>query len=153
MNNGKLTASRVEVRGTANHGVYITNGTALIADGIVTKTGGRGIVVQADGGNVSQLTLERTSVTYAAFEGLLAWGNGGTASLVAIDNVVSDIAAESGIVESNATVRASGNTVTRVGGWGLKDAGGGTFESAQDSFVQGNTGGTTQGSITNVGKF
>jgi hypothetical protein len=153
MNNGKLTASRIEVRGTGNHAVYITNGTAFVADSIITRTSGRGIVVQADGGNVSQLTLERTSVTYAAFEGILAWGNGGTASLVAIDNVVSDIPAESGIVESNATVRASGNTVTRVGGWGLKDVGGGTFESAQDNFVQGNASGTTQGSITSVGKF
>jgi hypothetical protein len=153
MNDGKLTASRIQVRGTANHGIYVTNGTAFIRDSIVTKSGGRGIVVQADAAKVSQLTVERTSVTYTAFEGKFAFGNGGTASVVAVDNVISDIPSESGLVESNATMRASGNTVTRVGGWGLENAGGGTFESAQDNFVQGNTGGTTQGFITNVGKF
>ena len=120
MNNGRLTAAQVQVRETGDNGIYITNGTAVIRDSIVTKTAGAGIMVQADTGNTSQLTVERTTVTNTFVEGIFSYGNGGTSSVAAVDNVVSDNANFSGIVVlgANATMRASGNTVTRVAGVG-----------------------------------
>ena len=155
MNNGRLTAAQVQVRETGDNGIYITNGTAVIRDSIVTKTGAEGVMVQADTGNISQATVERTTVTNTSYEGIFAYANGGTSSVVAVDNVVSDNGSFSGIVMSgtSATMRASGNTVTRVQGWGLLNDGGTLYESAQDNFVQGNGGGPTNGTITNVGKF
>ena len=153
INNGKLTAAQVQVRETGNHGIYITNGTAVIRDSIVAKAGAVGVQAQADTGKVTNATIERTTVANSTYEGIFAYGNGGTASVLAVDNVVSDNTSQSGIVALNGTVRASGNTVTRVAAWGLFNGGGSTFESAQDNFVQGNGAGPTAGTITNVGRF
>jgi hypothetical protein len=95
-------------------------------------------------------------VSFTHFEGIYATSYyGGTASVVATDNVVADNDGYGGIVaESPATtMRVSGNKVVRAATYGFLNSSSAAFESHGDNVVQGSGSGTTFGSLAAPSKY
>jgi hypothetical protein len=131
-----------------NDGLIVENATVAIRDSVAAKNTGIGFWASAtQSGVTAELSADSCQATHNA-TGFYAGGGSGTARMM-VSNSVSSSNANGIVVNTNGTMRASTDIVTRNSN-GFAQLGSGVFRSRANNTVDGNTA-ETVGTITSFG--
>jgi len=148
---GSLTIKNCVAQNFANFGIYLTPSgrTNFLITNVVATANATGITIETASTSASaSVVLDHVVAANNGGGVLIALLAGGALSVTAVDSIAGNNTLDGFLVDSG-TLRLAQSTAAQNGGYGVDCYG--TCQSAGNNFIDGNTAGSVNGTLTNVG--